>query len=402
MIVVHLNGVYGSGSTGRIIYELTEQMAKRKDTSFTFYSEGSSISSDANRYISDFARNIHALLSRLTGLQGYFSIIPTIKLLQKMSRINPDIVHLHVLHGNSISLPMLFSYLKRKQIPVVVTLHDCWLVTGKCSYPTPYQCDHYTSDCSHCAAKHDVNPSWLFVPARKMHADRQKWFSGLTDYRFVGVSNWVANLARDSFPVNEKVSTIYNWIDERVFYPRDSNELKDQLHIVGKRVLLGVSSFWSTQKGLDDFLAISSQLPDTDCIVMVGRIPENLPKRPNILWVGTIENPEQLAAYYAMADVFVNPSQFETFGKTTAEALMCGTPVVAYANTATAEIIAPNCGILVTPSSGVDGLILAVNTVLQNSKASYTLACVTHAKQNFCMKVNIDQYFSLYQELLTK
>lgn len=402
MIIIRLNGVFGYASTGRTIREIAEFATSEGHSDFTFISEGMSAPPYAERYISDFARNIHAVLSRFTGLQGYFSVVPTFRLLRKIDRMKPDIVHLHVLHGNSICLPMLFSYLKRKQIPVVVTLHDCWLFTGKCSYPTPYRCDRYSRDCAHCPAKKDVNPSWFFVPARKMHADRQRWFQGLWDYRIVGVSNWVSDLARSSFLSSGKISTIYNWVDERVFYPRNGNEIKHTLKIAEKRVVLGVSSFWSAQKGLDDFLAISEQSPGSVSIVLVGKMPDNFLPPPKLICVGTVDNAEQLAAYYAMADVFVNPSQFETFGKTSAEALMCGTPVVAYADTATVEIVAPDCGILVAPSSGVDGLIQAIHTVLQNGKASYAPACIAHAKKCFCMKDNIDQYLSLYRELLAK
>lgn len=402
MIIIRINGVFGYASTGRTIREIAEFTTILGHSDFTFISEGISTPPYSERYISDAERNIHAILSRITGLQGYFSLVPTIRLLKKISRVKPDIIHLHVLHGNSICLPMLFYYLKIHHIPVVVTLDDCWLFTGKCSNPTPYQCDQYTKDCAHCPAKNDINPSWFFVPAKKMHKDRQKWFQGLYDYRVVGVSDWVSGLARASFLSSEKISTIYNWIDERTFYPRDSSEIKQALKIAGKRVLLGVASVWSIQKGLMDFVEISEQLPDTFCIVLVGKMPKTFVPSRKFICVDAITSTEQLAAYYSMADIFVNPSQYETFGKTSAESLMCGTPVIAYANTATVEVVAPDCGILVNPSSGVNGLIEAIHTLLQKSKDSYTLSCIAHAKTHFCMDNNILQYLSLYEDLMEK
>ncbi len=54
-----------------------------------------------------------------------------------------------------------------------------------------------------------------------------------------------------------------------------------------------------------------------------------------------------MVRYYSRADVFVNPSQAETFGLTTAEALTCGTPAIVYNTTACPEIVDEGTGAVV-------------------------------------------------------
>ena len=50
---------------------------------------------------------------------------------------------------------------------------------------------------------------------------------------------------------------------------------------------------------------------------------------PDVKFVGA-KRGQELAKYFAMADVFVFPSRWDTFGIVMIEAMACGTPVAAY------------------------------------------------------------------------
>lgn len=402
MKIVQLNCVSGSASTGRTALEMARVTRSLGHENWIFYSEGTSEDDGSFRYITDGERKLHAVLSRLTGLQGYFSAVPTARLIQRMRAIRPDIVHLRVLHGNGICLPMLFRYLKKERIPVVVTLHDCWLFTGKCVYPVQYGCTAFRQDCAHCPAKADVNPSWLFTPARKMHRDRVKWFRALADYRIVGVSHWVSELGKEAFFPAERVSTVYNWIDGALFYPRDTRALRTELGLGGKKVLLGVATRWDmgNKKGLEDFVAIAKQMPEDWHIILAGEMAYTGELPEHMTAVGSIREPERLAELYALADVFVNPSRFETFGKTTAEALMCGTPAIGYRLTAMPELLEGGCGVLVPPEDGPKGLFDACEQILSAGKEAYSENCLRRAREKFGMERNIGAYLALYEELV--
>ena len=102
-----------------------------------------------------------------------------------------------------------------------------------------------------------------------------------------------------------------------------------------------------------------------------------------------------------MADVFVNPTIQETFGKTTAEAMSCGTPVVAFNGTATPELVGTDgsCGYLVDENRA--GLYLEkILEIKMKTKEAYSSAARQRAERMFSKEKNIQMYFDIYESLL--
>ena len=67
---------------------------------------------------------------------------------KKILEISPDVVHLHNLHSNYIHLPTLFGFLAEHNIPTLITLHDCWFLSGYCShYRYQNDCPNWKSQC---------------------------------------------------------------------------------------------------------------------------------------------------------------------------------------------------------------------------------------------------------------
>ena len=77
---------------------------------------------------------LHYVLGKVTGSNGFFSIFSTLKLIISIKKIDPDLIHLHNIHGFNINMPILFSYIKKHKKRVVWTLHDCWPFTGHCPH----------------------------------------------------------------------------------------------------------------------------------------------------------------------------------------------------------------------------------------------------------------------------
>ena len=71
---------------------------------------------------------------------------------------------------------------------------------------------------------------------------------------------------------------IHNGIDTVTFSPQDGSALLARYGLEGKHILLGVASIWSREKGLDDFLRLSTMLASDECIVLVG-VDEHTAKR---------------------------------------------------------------------------------------------------------------------------
>lgn len=400
MKVLQINALYGGGSTGRTTAELDAGLQARGIESIVAVPK-SDVAQDNIFYIGNkIDWKLHGLCSRVFGKQGYFSSRATKKLLHFIDEQKPDIIHLRNLHGNYIHLPMLLQYIIAHQIPTVITLHDCWTFTGRCCHYTDDRCDKWKHGCGNCPALKKWNNSWFLDCSAQMLEDKKKYFSAINRLAVVGVSDWITNEARQSILGNAwRLQRIYNWIDLSVFAPVENNDLRRKLGLENRFVILGIAQKWSVEKGILVFLELAKSRPD-DVLVLVGEIPSWFSLPSNVLSVGTISDVPTLAKYYDMADVFVNPSIQETFGKTTAEAISCGTPAIGYNVTATPELIGDNCGVVVDLQAQTEGILSALDTVKKNTKDGYSAHCVRFAQENFYKEKLIDDYVALYKEMI--
>lgn len=406
MKVVQINVTYGNAdSTGRNVKELHNYLLDNNIDSYAYVAKvnDDTATDDKIRFFStELDRTVHALLSRLTGLQGYFSHYSTKKLVSELRELKPDVILLHVLHSNCINFPILCRYLAENDIPTILVLHDCWYFTGHCCHFTQSNCVKWQQDCRYCPQIHEWNKSWFFDTARKCLRDKKKWFDAVPHLGVVGVSDWITGEARKSILKDAAIlERIYNWIDLETFKPQDTTGLRKQLGIgQSQKVLLGVASGWSDRKGLAEMLQAAKEFPDGK-VIMVGNVPQNTEIPSNMLCVGTIRQPELLAKYYALADAFVNPSIQETFGKTTAEAICCGTPVVAYKTTACTELVGETRG--KTVELGETKCFMdAICAVLAEEKGKYQSALHEFALDNFSMEHDVETYLDVIKELLKK
>lgn len=402
MRVVQINGSYGmADSTGRTTAELHEYLLQNGVDSWVFAFKQSGDASECRQVEilgEPFSRPTHALLSRLTGLQGYYSAGPTRRLLRKLDRLRPDVVRLGVLHGNCIHLPLLMKYLAKKKIAVVLVLHDCWFFTGHCCYYTAAGCRRWETGCGHCPTRREWNTSWFFDRSARCLKDKRRWYAALDRLAVVGVSEWITNEARRSILKNAaEIRRIYNWVDTKRFCPRDPAPLRQKLGLGEEKMVLGVASVWSEGKGLGMFIRIAQEHPDM-VFVLVGRMEEGIPLPPNLRAVGLVKDPEALAEYYAAADLFANPSVQETFGKTTAEALASGTPVLVYNTTACPELVGEGCG-RVVPLGDESAFSAAIPELLAQGKEKSGPVCRAFALEQFGREKSLAEYLDLFRAL---
>lgn len=306
------------------------------------------------------------------------------------------------LHSNYVDIPMLLKYLGEKNIPSVIVLHDCFMFTGKCCHYTVTGCYRWKQDCGDCPRVCMDNKSWIFDRTRKMLKDKRQLYRSISNLAVVGVSKWILSQARESVLGNAAVQTyIYNWVDQEIFRPMDRNEIRKRKNIPGSYVILGVSSGWSDSKGMTDFIRLSGLLSEDERIVLVGKMPAKAEVPENIISVGETSDVHELAEYYAMADLFLNLSIEESFGKVTAEALACGTPAIVYETTACPELIGENCGRIVKLHD-VDEVYRQIRHMKQQDKSYYERACRSYAKEHFHKDENIRRYMELYREIEAK
>lgn len=348
MKVLQINTVYASGSTGVIVADLAAQCEKAGMTCLCAHAgppeEGTLAIS------SKWDRRVHGLISRVTMFKGIGSERKTAAFLKKVEAFSPDIVHLHNLHGSYVNLPMLFGYLKKRNIPVVWTLHDCWPMTAICPHFTAVGCDRWRTGCRRCVQRRDYACA-PFDLTRQVWNWKKSMFTGLENAVLVTPSRWLSQIARASFLREYPVSVVPNGIDRTIFRPTDS-DFREKHALTEKKIVLGVSAAWGYGKGLDIFADLAKRLPREYAVVLVGADEKTrctLP--PEILCLGHVDDRRKLAQIYSAADVFVNPTREEVLGMVNLEALACGTPVVTARVGGSPECIDEHCGVAVESGS---------------------------------------------------
>ena len=116
MKILQINSVCGIGSTGRIATDLHSILIQNGHTSKIAYGrdEAKNIDiSDTIKIGSDFDVNFHALMTRITDKTGFYSKKATKKLIVEIEEYNPDVIHLHNVHGYYINIELLFIYLAK-------------------------------------------------------------------------------------------------------------------------------------------------------------------------------------------------------------------------------------------------------------------------------------------------
>lgn len=393
MKVVQINCAAG-GSTGTIAKAIHRGLMDLGHESYIFYGVGTATEKNMVRVGGYFSLHSHAVLSRNLGRQGYFSVLATLRMLRQIRNIDPDIIHLHNLHGSYLNLPLLFRYLKKSKAKIVVTLHDCWLFTGKCPHFTVAGCEKWKDTCGNCSQL-SIYPRSKVDTTEKCLRDKKKWLSGFGDrLRIVTVSDWLRDTAKQSFLGQYSIQTIYNGIDCDTFSPKDGTVIRKKYRVENKFVILGVASVWDMRKALSVFLEMAKQLTEDETIVLVGLTKEQCAQMPsNIIGITRTENQQELAQLYSAANVFVNPSKEETFGLVTAEAMACGTPVVVYDSTACAEV-AHTGGAILHVADGAAELLQAAREV--GSHKSFW-NCRQAILDRFDKKTMVQGYIGAYE-----
>lgn len=339
---------------------------------------------------------IHRYFSWITDLQDYGSVIATYELIHKIKKINPDIIHLHDIVGWYVNIGILFKFLKKFDKPIVWTFHDCWAFTGRCIYFDSVNCNRWREGCGNCPQINYMPKSWYFDLSAHNWRRKKRLFNSIENIIIVCPSLWLKELTGKSFLSKHRCLTINNGIDLDVFKPT-KGQMYDELKRLNKKIVLGVASTWSTRKGLNDFVKLSTMLPDSYQIVIVGISPEEI-NNDKIIAYRRTTNQKELAEIYTAADVFANPTMEDNFPTVNLEALACGTPIVTYRTGGSPESVDANTGIVVEQGN-VGHMLEAILHIVQNGKEHYCNAC-TEKSKNYDMNARFNDYVDLYKEIL--
>ena len=399
--LLQINGAVNAGSTGRIAEEMGRFVLEQGWESYIAYARSNNPSASKTYKIGSKIDILkHVAQTRLLDRHGLGSVASTRQLLDFIESIHPDIIHLHNIHGYYLNYKLLFAYLKKKNIPVVWTLHDCWSFTGHCAHFATIKCDKWLSQCEKCGLKREY-PSSLFMDRSSTNfREKRAAFNGVKRLQLVPVSGWLEQQVRASFLKGNAIQRIYNGVDLSRFTSTPNAALADGLQVKGKFVLLAVATIWYDLKGLQDYPKLVQQLKEDEVLIMIGLTKKQMKQLPKqIIGLERTENLQELVELYSLADVVLNLSYAETFGLTTVEGFACGTPSIVYNATSSPELMTSETGEIVEPGD-IDGVVQAIATIRSKDASSYAFACRKRVVEYFDKRDTYKAYFKVYTDLM--
>lgn len=395
-------------STGRIMQEIGELARAHGWETYIAYSKGrDGVKPNEAKLIpvgNKWSVAWHGVMTRLFDRHGLASDGATRAFVEEIQRIRPDVIHIHNIHGYFLNYRILFDYLSKANIPVIWTVHDCWLYTGHCYHYSYKHCSKWRKQCERCPQRKDFPASWWVDRSKQNFLDKKKAFTSVPKewLTIVPVSEWLRGEMQVSFLKDYPFRVIHNGINLENFRIYPTEEVKKRYGLEGKRIILGVASIWMEEKGWKDFMQLSNLLNPEEMIVLVGVKEEQKKGLPsNILPIARTENLRQLAELYAAADVFVNPTWQDNYPTVNLEAIACGTPVVTYRTGGSIEVITPDTGFIVEQGDVV-GLLKAVREIEKTGKDYYQPRCRAYAEAHFRKEDRYADYLKLYEALLRK
>ena len=319
-------------SVGKIMQDISLYIKKHGGECKIFYFRGEFNATDlsSSKIGNNVLTSLNALSARILDNDGFCLFAAMKRLLAELDIFNPDVIHLHCLHGYSFNVKKLFLYLNRcSKAKIVWTMHDTWAFTGHCCYFNLRKCENWKVECGNCPAKKDYPTSYLYDNSKKNFKAKKQLFTALDINRLVIVSPslWLKNIISKSFLKKYEVIVINNGINTNIY-----NESKALFTInkpMNKKMLLAVASVWDQRKGLDRLLYLFSKLQRDDCyLVIIGKLEKKIPPIPNVIHIDRTANMEELKAYYQTADVFINPTLDENYPTVNLEAQACGCKVI--------------------------------------------------------------------------
>lgn len=395
--VLQISTVCGSGSVGRIMVDIYHTLEKNGDMPLIAYGRQKA-PEGIRAYCFGSAPDLalHVLSTFFRGEHGFASAGQTRKLIRKIQEWDPDVIHLHNIHGFILQIELLFEYLKKAGKPVVWTLHDCWPYTGHCAFYDYNGCGGWKTGCSGCREYRRTYPYALFKNRTERNYIRKKAaFTGVPDLVLATPSGWLKAEVEQSFLKEYPIKVIPNGIDREAFRPAKSR-LRETLGLEGKYVILGVANVWERRKGLPYLLRLSERLPEDCRMILIGLSKRQIRGLPrDILGLSRTSSVRELAEYYSMADVFVNATLEDNFPTTNLEALSCGTPVITFDTGGSPESVDESCG-RVVPKGDLEALLQAV--LLEKEAPKNRTACLKRAERYekySCFR----EYTELYHQL---
>ncbi len=391
MKVLMINVCCGIRSTGRICTDLAtalEEQGHEVRISYGRFEVPEQFQKYAVRIGTDFDVKLHGLKARLFDGMGFGSRKATERFIEWVKEYDPDVIHLHNIHGYYINIEVLFDYLRSCGKKIIWTLHDCWAFTGHTAYCDVIECKRWEKECHDCPLRKEY-PMSLLDNSKSNWNRKKNILTGINNLTVITPSNWLKSLVEKSFLMDYPAYVIHNGIDTTVFSPISSN-FKYKNNIEDKIMLLGVATSWDENKGYSDFIKISQLLGNEYQVVLVGLTEVQKKELPNnIIGITRTNSTSELVEIYSSADYMLNLSKTENYPTVNLESICCGTPVITYDAGGSKESIDNSNGVVIGKGD-VNAVVVAIKSRITKINKEY---------KEFDKNYSISSYLKLYNSL---
>lgn len=399
MKILQINATYNIGSTGRIVFDLKSELEKQGHSAFCAYGYGQTTDDKSYKIIKgngNFTVKKNLAYTFFTGKHGCIHKNETIQLLKWIDKVNPDVIHMHNIHGNYLNLKLLFQHLKKIKKPIVWTLHDCWSFTGHCAYFDCCKCEKWKEGCYECKNLYSYPKSLFKDCSKKQWVEKKQLFTNIPNLVIITPSKWLANLVKKSYLSDYPIKVINNGIDLSLFRPTHSNFRKKN-NIQEEKIILGVANSWKVNKGINYFIEFSKKLGKEYKIVLIGLSKKQIKNTPeNIIKIERTTSTKELVELYSTADLLLNPTLEDNFPTVNLEAQACGTPVITFDTGGSPEAVTAETG-LVVKQGDMEGLYKGICEISKNNVVEQQ--CRKRALQ-FSKDLKYKEYINIYSKLI--
>ncbi|MTI88132.1 MAG: glycosyltransferase [Balneolaceae bacterium] len=325
---------------------------------------------------------------------------------RKINRSDIDIVHLHWINSEMISISEIIKIEK----PVIWTLHDMWAFCGSEHYDDERNPGRYLE--GYYSKNRPEDYQGLDVDKLVWRAKKKAWQDHANRLNFVVPSQWMAECFKKSELFKDgSVSVIHNGLDLSVFRSHKPDNARDILGLPDNKKIILFGAMDATSNPIKGYEKLNEAI---QCLkkeyedlsnllfVVVGNDTkmEEYDDGVHFRYMGTIQDNITLSLIFSAANLSVVPSRMEAFGQMASESLACGTPVVAFNATGLKDIIDhKKNGYLAEPYSSQQ-LADGIRWVLQNEGTGLRENACEKSVSKFDIKDVSREYLNKYKSIV--
>lgn len=225
------------------------------------------------------------------------------------------------------------------------------------------------------------------------------------------VSQDLIQETRQLLGIEKPIDLAYNFVDKRVYYPREVTTLRKEFAHPDEKILIHISNFRPVKRVMDVvdiFDRVQRDIPAR--LLFVGEGPELSKVLCRVKELGLQERvtfcgkQDDVAQLLSLADLMLLPSEKESFGLVALEAMACGVPTIASNAGGIPELITHGVSGYLADIGDVEQMASYARMLLTDDDAYQRMkeACLYRARYTFCNDLITRQYEELYYQVLER